>query len=215
MSEPVNVMLDLECFGTAPGCVLVSVGAVMFGADTGLGTWFYQTIDIQSCLKAGLTVDGETLKWWMSQTDDVRKEVKTTEGVHLSVFAQDFYDWIMAHHSHPSPKDVLMWGKGAAFDCAILRAALEAVDATLPWEPDRGNRCHRTLIKTFPEVPEPERVGTQHNGLDDAVHQANHNIAVHHHLAKMREQAHVGFLLNQCPDCGAREGEAHRDPCTA
>jgi len=184
----VNVMLDLETLGTAPGCVIVSIGAVFFNPEAGtvndMNT-FYRSLDIDSCLRTGLTVDGGTLKWWMAQSDQVRGEVKSTEGPGLSEVLHDFYAWVLGHHSSPTVKQVLMWGKGPAFDCAILRAAYEKANCSrwLPWEPDRGNRCHRTLVKMFPEIPEPDRGGnTAHNALGDAIHQARHNVAIHQYL---------------------------------
>ena len=67
-----NVMLDLETLGTSPGCIILSIGAVFFDKN-GLGQEFYQTIDVQSSIDAGLTMSGGTFKWWMGQQGAVRR----------------------------------------------------------------------------------------------------------------------------------------------
>ena len=63
-----HVMLDLETLGKLPGCAILSIGAVYFELETGrLGDEFYLNVDPASCTRAGLTIDGETLGWWMQQ----------------------------------------------------------------------------------------------------------------------------------------------------
>lgn len=61
-----NVMIDLETFGTRPGSVIVSIGAVEFSMD-GIGEAYYRAIDVASSLLAGLTIDEITVKWWREQ----------------------------------------------------------------------------------------------------------------------------------------------------
>ena len=39
-----DVMVDLETWGTKPGCAIISIGAVSFGPD-GLGEEFYTALD--------------------------------------------------------------------------------------------------------------------------------------------------------------------------
>jgi exodeoxyribonuclease VIII len=83
----------------------------------------------------------------------------------------------------PDPKDFLVWGNGADFDLPILSAAYVAAGfGGPPWKPYNG-RCYRTLKNLRPDVPRPERRGTAHNALDDAVFQAEHAIAL---LAALR-----------------------------
>lgn len=59
-----HCMLDLETFGTKPGSVIRSIGAVMFDLDGRTGPEFYRNIDEESCVKAGLTYDPSTVSWW-------------------------------------------------------------------------------------------------------------------------------------------------------
>lgn len=67
-----HVMVDLETLGTKPGSVILSIGAVTFDLDgSGRdGRTFYQRVNIQSCLDAGMTVDGDTVEWWFHPDRD-------------------------------------------------------------------------------------------------------------------------------------------------
>ncbi|POO54357.1 hypothetical protein CPJ18_02345 [Agrobacterium rosae] len=61
-----DLMIDIETLGTAPGSVILSVGAVTFNAETGeFGEGFYAAVEPQSAVDMGLTIDVSTLKWWM------------------------------------------------------------------------------------------------------------------------------------------------------
>lgn len=62
-----NIMLDLETLGTCPGSVILQIGAVR--SNNGLE----RTITIDSCLRAGLTVDGDTIGWWLRQSEAARR----------------------------------------------------------------------------------------------------------------------------------------------
>ena len=70
-----HVMLDLETFGTRPGSVLRSIGAVTFGLRAGLGEEFYRNIDKQSQLELGLTVDAQTEAWWARQSEEAQRHL--------------------------------------------------------------------------------------------------------------------------------------------
>src|SRR5688572_9943106 len=66
MSDMTHVMVDIETLGSAPGSVILSIGAVWFG-DDGLGSEFYRTVDIFDSLLRGLTIDAATVAWWRDQ----------------------------------------------------------------------------------------------------------------------------------------------------
>lgn len=149
-----NTMLDIETLGTEPGCVIVSIGAVKFNEDT-IGNTFHRTIDIESCTDAGLTIDGDTLQWWLKQ--DAKEELTGSDDLEevLNAFAM-FCEG-----------DV--WANAPTFDCRILGAAYSALGMETPWE-YYDERCYRTL-KDIVTVP-IEQNGTKHNALDDAISQA-------------------------------------------
>jgi DNA polymerase III epsilon subunit-like protein len=68
-----DIMIDIETLGTEPGSIITSIAAVPFNRNGEMGKAFYMNIDIQSSIDAGLTINAETLKFWMEQRQDVTK----------------------------------------------------------------------------------------------------------------------------------------------
>ncbi len=172
-------MLDLETLGTAPGSVILSIGAVHFGRGE-IHSEFHTHITPESCCAAGLKIDTSTAMWWMGQSEAARQSV--LEGQKNAVQLWDglmlFKNWLvecMRTQGGPiEPERVRLWGNGASFDCAQFAAAHRAVEIRrLPWKYS-GERCYRTVKALHPEVPEESREGIHHNALDDAKHQARH-----------------------------------------
>jgi hypothetical protein len=164
-----HIMIDLETMGTKPNAALVAIGACIFDAN-GIGDRFYDAVDLQSCIDAGLTVDGPTVMWWLDQSDDARAALKITSPLHVAL--ERFSDFMA-----PSIGDFAgVWGCGATFDNVILRSAYNAAGLQCPW-PFWADRCFRTVRETN-AVDAPDREGTHHNALDDAVHQSKHLIKI-------------------------------------
>lgn len=151
-------MLDLETIGLEPGCVIASIGAVKFTDE--LGFTFYRSIDIESCTNAGLEIDADTLKWWLSQPDETRKQLRG---------GRDLADCLTEFSSFYHGCDEI-WANSPAFDCTILKAAYAAVDQQIPWHYSE-ERCYRTL-KNLPGFKRADHDGVEHNALDDAKNQA-------------------------------------------
>lgn len=162
-----HVMVDLETLGNGSNAVITSVGAVRFHA-TGIKDSFYEFVDPQSCVDAGLKMDVSTVLWWMGQSDDARAAFKN-KGLPLVTVLAAFDAWF--------PKDACLWGNGATFDNVILSNAYKAVGMKAPW-PFWGDRCYRTVKAMYPDTKAPAFQGTAHNALDDAAHQARHLILI-------------------------------------
>lgn len=164
-------MIDLETLGTAPGSAVVAIGAV--DSD---GREFYRTISIKSCLEAGLTVDGDTLAWWFSQSSEAIKQTfgSPTIGL-LDDVLTDFARWVAYGPGSTLEKGHAkrLWGNSAAFDLGLLAAAYRALGWALPWS-YREEACYRTLKNLVPEVKAPPFEGVEHNALDDAKNQMRH-----------------------------------------
>ena len=172
-----NVMLDLETMGTRPGSVIVSVGAIEFDPKSAqLGRTFYNTCSIQSAVDVGLAMDPETVTWWLSQSEDARKELTKAKGDLKSVLTS------FAHWVFHCGKDVKLWGNGSDFDNALLAEAYRRIDQPIPWK-FWNNRCYRTMKSLFPGV-KLEREGTHHNALDDAIYQAKHLQLINREIAR-------------------------------
>lgn len=172
-----HIMLDLETLGTAPGCIILSIGAVVFSAKYGLGAEFDRVISTKSCVEAGLVSESDTVAWWARQEPNARavlEQARCAAAWDLRRTLGDFSNFIAAQGGKV---DARIWGNGSDFDNAILAHAYKAVDLPLPWKFYR-NRCYRTLKSCAPALEAEDRKGVHHNALDDAKHQARHAVAI-------------------------------------
>lgn len=163
-----HLMIDLETLGTAPNAPVIAIGAAFFDPSTGkLGGTFDAAIDLADAMRYG-RADGNTIKWWMGQSEAARKNV--TRGRHSAEKV-----WGMFHtFCLQNGDDVKPWGNGSSFDISICEYAFGRVlDKATPWKFWNVRDC-RTIkeladgIVTFNEKLE----GTAHTALDDAMHQA-------------------------------------------
>ena len=159
-----HVMLDLETLGTAPGCVVLSIGAVVFDPVAAeLGAEFSTKISRSNCEVSGLKVDPRTEQWWAGQSDAARAAAFGSYTMLREALADFDAFWAKVGGTH-------LWGHGASFDAPVLEAAYRAVGWAAPWKYN-ATRCTRTLYELA--HVEPDRtVGTHHNALDDAKAQA-------------------------------------------
>jgi len=162
-----HLMLDIETLGTESNSAILSIAAVEFDLDSGeTGETFYEKVDLQSCLDAGLKVNGSTLAWWVSQTPEALKEAFSDESRSLKDVLSDLKEFCKNGDYH-------VWGNSARFDCGIVADAFKAtgVSDTPPWD-FRKERCLRTLVSFAPEVKQEHRFeGVLHNALDDCLNQ--------------------------------------------
>lgn len=170
-----QLMIDIETLSTSKNAAIVSIGAVFFNIETGeLGRHFYQLVSQKSCVDLGLDVNAETLAWWQKQADEVRIALNSIHGVHLAVALYNLNRFITSECDDKA----VVWGNGPSFDCAILATAFNAVDMKLPWRYS-NERCVRTMVdlgRTLLKMdPKHQRmIGTAHNALADAEHQAKY-----------------------------------------
>lgn len=173
-----DVMVDLETLGTAPGCAILSIGAVGFNWRNGeVDEGMYVVINRENCKQAGLHEDDRTLSWWGKQSAEARDVLhRAGEGgvtLELGLSALDSY-------LRGLGTGIRVWGNGADFDNPILACAYKAVGMRQGWMPYNG-RCYRTVKNLAPHI-KMEREGVYHNALDDAKSQAKHIIKVIQHL---------------------------------
>lgn len=176
MKNKKQIMVDLETFGTTPGSIITSIGAVWFGGGK-IHDEFYAKINPASCAKLGMTMNPDTILWWLGQSDDARKEmIDCGKGQNLKDVLFNFSVWVSSNISDQTmmfpAREVQMWGNGATFDNILLRDAYERVGITRPWTYS-GDLCYRTVKNLRPDI-EIERTGTHHNALEDAKSQAIH-----------------------------------------
>ena len=168
-----NIMLDLETMGNGPDAAIIAIGACKFDA-TGIFDKHYCVIDLTSSMKAGLKVDGDTILWWLEQSQEARKAIyrPTIPRMYLPDALKMFSAWVKSN-THESPK---IWGNGASFDNVILANAYKQTDLIKPWE-YYNDRCYRTVKNMYPDI-KIQRKGTHHNAINDAISQAEHLIEI-------------------------------------
>lgn len=161
-----KIMIDIETLDTRSTGVILSIGAVAFN-ETSMGHIFHRSIDIDSCLKLGMTVSGSTIVWWMDQPDAARKLFQR-QGIHIMNVLDNFsraFDWVKIDE---------VWANGTNFDLVILGNAFDRAGLRCPW-PYYKARDYRTVKNMFPpELVNELRVEprVEHDALEDARSQA-------------------------------------------
>lgn len=161
-----DVMIDLETMGKRAGCAIVSIGAVIFDAKGGTlyGNEFYTNVALGSCIEAGLSLDGETVLWWLAQNEAARLKLSENPRPlrHALLGLTEFLALM--------PKEPIVWAHGASFDPPILEAAYQACALPTPWK--YGNVRDTRTIYAAANVWLDRTKGIHHNALDDAKTQA-------------------------------------------
>ena len=171
-----RVMLDIETLGIEPGAAICSIGACTFDTD-GVGETFEVAVDLESCQDRGLEIDADTLKWWLEQ-DDAAREI-LTGGVPLATALSELRDFLDTNDYDE------LWANSPKFDCEHLEAAYDALDWPTPWV-FYELRDVRT-VQALPGAVERDQDGTEHDALDDAVHQAREVAATLRALAQQTD----------------------------
>lgn len=166
----VHIMLDLETWGTRPGDIIVSIGAVKFDGVNILDR-FHVGIDPKTAEAVGLKSQASTLEWWLDdERAEARKAWHALEKVDIAVALDGFGMWYT--EGEESPGQTPVWGNGSTFDNVLLRAAYGACGMTYP-APFYLDWCYRSVKSQRPDI-RLERVGVHHSAVDDAESQARH-----------------------------------------
>lgn len=162
-----DLMLDLETFGTKQGCVVRSIGAVSFKLSRkGCVTKkrFYANLTEDDQIAMGLVKDPDTVKWWSRQTEAAQNaflvDQKPVSDVleSLTAFIKDE----QCDHA---------WSQGSSFDLPIVSELYDrsGLKFPVPFSAWMDTRTAYRLAKTITnKIP---RKGTFHNALDDCDYQ--------------------------------------------
>lgn len=190
-----DLMLDIETMGTKSFSAIVSIAAVPFNLQTGevSDKFFYQIVDLQSCLDLNLRINAETLYWWMSEkiTQEARNHIsdkshrKPLKEV-LELFAR-FYAENMA------TSNASAWGNSAKFDLGIMENCYNVARLSPPWNTWK-EKCVRTVSDLYgEEIKKTTKFeGVKHYPVDDCKHQIKYLVATHQRVIQGRQA-----LLNE------------------
>lgn len=167
--------IDLETMGTLPTSAITAAAVVFFDLE-GNRQEFEVNIDLQSCMDLGMTVQGETIMWWMSQSKAAQDPLFDPKpiDVHFGL------SWIDAVIRQYRAKSFTCWTH-ATFDAPILNNAFNLAGIRSPIH-YREHRDIRTLTwlsrKINGAAKKRESMAskglTAHRALDDARNQANY-----------------------------------------
>jgi DNA polymerase III epsilon subunit-like protein len=165
-----HMMCDLETLDNSPTSTILSVALVPFDMNGNIyDEYFNKHISLNSCIKAGLTINESTFMWWMQQSQEARSAIVNSQKHQLKDVLNDMSEYIKAFRS--AAKTIYLWGNGAAFDIAILRNAFAAKSIKFPFKPSEEQDV-RTIVRLNPDIKHSLKFeGIQHDAKDDCVHQ--------------------------------------------
>lgn len=170
-----HIMIDLETWGTRPGCDIRSIGATVFDPSTGhigergtAGTFYIATdnpetvfpdIGFMNSLEEWRAYDldrnPKTVEWWNNPERTIAAGEPFLNLLDLREALQTFAEWlgIMCDPADftnrigdPMVVACKLWAHGPTFDVSILAAAYEAVGLPIPWH-YRAPRDTRTIME--------------------------------------------------------------------
>jgi len=167
-----HVMIDLETMGTGNKAAILSIGAAKFSLEDGITDTFHVGVELASNKLLGMEIDAGTVMWWLDpDREEARKAYLALEKVDLIEALYGFTEWFRSNGDEIVAADIKgVWGNGATFDNVILRNAYAGANLECPW-PFWLDRCFRTMKAQWTGYL-PQRKGTHHAALDDAIWQA-------------------------------------------
>jgi hypothetical protein len=161
-----DLMLDLETFGVGPNSIIVQLGACYFNRETGeIGKTFCQNIDANTAEHAGLTLDSETIYWWLAQAKEAQLSILSEPRLPIAEVLQDFTDFaIDAQH---------VWSH-ATFDFVILVNTYKKVGLAFPFNHRMAKDIRTLLDLANIDTKQYKREGIHHTALDDCKHQVKY-----------------------------------------
>lgn len=175
-----HVMIDTETLGRTPGSVVRSVAAVEFDPQTGeTGRQKVWKIDLTDSIRYGFKVESSTLKWWMMQSDEARREFVEGAETPLEDFFEEFMEFLA---DTDEEKDFTLWCLQLDFDVAMLRSmyswynlnVYRCDEEVLPWD-FRKVRDVRPYMDAMDSAGLlPPKVADRHTPLADCLAQINY-----------------------------------------
>ena len=161
-----HIMIDLETLSKHPNAAIVSIGAVKFTFEDGLGDEFLINISPKSNAELKLHFQKDTIEWWNKQPKETR-EMWQQNPQHIRDALISLNDFVGVD------KKRIVWAQGAAFDFSIIHSAYIATN--LKWPVEYWNECDSRTVFTLLGIRNDKIRATQtehHSSLGDAKSQA-------------------------------------------
>lgn len=156
-------MLDLETWGTKPGCIIRSIGAVIFDPKSDeIGAGFYANMEGPD--SKGFHTDKNTVKWWEKQGTEAKKLLEDNQFEPLNT-VKSFNEFCVKHGVK------YVWSHGASFDVPIWQFYVDHYELETPYK-FWDIRDTRTIYDIAGVRSEFEEGMIEHYAFDDALAQA-------------------------------------------
>lgn len=128
-----HFMIDIETLGTRPGDIVFEISCVRFDPITGRDheSW-NQCLSIEFQQSHGMTVDLETLGWWIRENGRNPMEENEAHETYTPAQLKDFNKWLKK--IEPKKNDRRFWCRGANFDPVLLEPLFEKMSVPVPWK---------------------------------------------------------------------------------
>jgi len=172
-----NVMIDIETLSAHKNAAIIEIGAVEFNKYTGeIGETFNVIIKPSDWCKNDRHVNGETIQWWLKQSNEARERFTTKQTDVDYCILEKALDklkyFLIDCDSVDNDKNVVVWGNGSSFDIAILEDAYNYFNIELPWKFWSVNDV-RTIVDLKPEIKAMSKFdcGIKHSAVSDCLYQ--------------------------------------------
>jgi exodeoxyribonuclease VIII len=171
-----NVMIDIETLGLAPDASILSIGAVVFSPENGLGEdKFYVVINPESYPE--LKIDASTLKFWVNS----QLEIPINGSTGYVAATNQLLVWL-SQLTRVTTKELVIWANGTDFDVPKLYNLFALSKMEAPWFYNAVRDC-RTIFKLFgSDDLMPSKTIAKHHALEDAKWQAEYLLNIHERL---------------------------------
>lgn len=175
-----DVMIDIETLGTGTDAVVLTIGAMEFCLTDQEFTVHSKkliTINPRSAQQAGMTIDADTILWWMKQSEEARAALTSPLAVSLQLAMERLTEYIVSIRAKNTRQQLNVWGNDPDFDMVRLESAYRMAGQLAPWK-YYETRSTRTMLMLAEDIlgltkrKDFVREGTHHAADDDAVYQA-------------------------------------------
>jgi hypothetical protein len=157
-------MIDLETLSTTATAAVSQLGYALFDPDLdGIGPTGCFHLDIDAQIKNGLTVEWDTISWWMNQSAEARE--KMTSPLLNRVLPSAVLNFLSDLFLNTTITGV--WSHGSTFDLVIIENLFRKAQRKAPWS-HKIIRDTRTLFW----LAGPSLVWAKNEVLHSAEHDA-------------------------------------------
>jgi exodeoxyribonuclease VIII len=192
----IELMLDVEAFGTTVGSPVVTIGAVLFDPFASDSSQELSrrainvNIDISEAIDYSMGVSGETIRWWFEQKDDAIKALVSDDAVSVKDALLILHRYCLERGKFTNdlffegisdmPKACQFWANDPDFDMRLMEYYYTHPDlgkvAAMPWKFWNCNSVRTVERLAWPEGKDAHPVfevpGVAHDARWDAIQQA-------------------------------------------